>query len=196
MKWKEYYRKEFASPKTKDYLIDLFERQEKARALDNLLRTGVISSFPPHLNILRRRCANSGCIGIGLTSWLYLARLARGMTLSVREKDFVEVARAEGAGNFRIIFRHILPSVIGPCLVQVMLQIPGFILYEAFLSFIGLGVNPPTPSWGMMINEGYQGMRSHFNLIAFPALALSLTMFAFNFLGDGLRDALDPRMRR
>lgn len=134
-------------------------------------------------------------IGIGLTSWLYLARLARGMALSVREKEFVEAARAQGAGNLRLIFKHILPSVIGPCIVQEMLQIPGFILYEAFLSFIGLGVNPPTPSWGMMINEGYLAMRSHFNLIAFPALALSITMFAFNFLGDGLRDALDPRMR-
>jgi len=134
-------------------------------------------------------------IGIGLTSWLYLARLARGMTLSVREKEFVEAARAQGAGHVRIIFKHILPNIIGPCIVQEMLQIPGFILYEAFLSFIGLGVDPPTPSWGIMINEGYRAMRSHFTLIAFPALALSLTMFAFNFLGDGLRDALDPRMR-
>jgi len=135
-------------------------------------------------------------IGIGLTSWLYMARLARGMTLSIREKEFVEAARAQGAGNLRLIFKHILPNVIGPCLVQEMLQIPGFILYEAFLSFIGLGVNPPTPSWGMMINEGYVAMRSHFNLIAFPALTLSITMFAVNFLGDGLRDAFDPRMGR
>ncbi len=134
-------------------------------------------------------------IGIGLTSWLYLARLARGMALSVREKDFVEAARAQGAGNLRIMFKHVLPSVIGPCLVQEMLQIPGFILYEAFLSFIGLGVNPPTPSWGIMINEGYKAMQSHFNLIAAPAVALSITMLAFNFLGDGLRDALDPRMK-
>lgn len=133
------------------------------------------------------------CIGIGLTSWLYIARLARGMVLSIREREFVEAARATGAGGWWIIRKHLLGNVLGPCIVQVMLQIPGFILYEAFLSFIGLGVDPPTPSWGIMIQEGYRAMRSHFNVIAAPALALSLTMLAFNFLGDALRDALDPR---
>lgn len=135
------------------------------------------------------------CIGIGLTSWLYIARLARGMVLSLRERDFVEAARAVGASGWRIICKHLLGNILGPCIVQVMLQIPGFILYEAFLSFIGLGVDPPTPSWGMMIQEGYRAMRSHFNIIAAPAAVLSITMLAFNFLGDGLRDALDPRSR-
>lgn len=135
------------------------------------------------------------CIGIGLTSWLTIARLARGMTLSLRERDFVEAARATGASGWHIILKHLLPNITGPCVVQVMLQIPGFILYEAFLSFIGLGVDPPTPSWGIMINEGYVAMRSHFHVIASPAVALSITMLAFNFLGDGLRDALDPRAR-
>ncbi len=134
-------------------------------------------------------------IGIGLTSWLGMARLARGMTLSLKEKEFIETARAMGASNLRIISRHILPNIIGPCIISQTLTIPAYILYEAFLSFIGLGVNPPTPSWGMMISEGYQGMRSYPHLVLFPALALSVTMFAFNFLGDGLRDALDPHMK-
>ncbi len=134
-------------------------------------------------------------IGIGLTSWLGMARLARGMTLSLKEKEFIETARAMGASNLRIISRHILPNIIGPCIISQTLTIPAYILYEAFLSFIGLGVNPPTPSWGMMISEGYQGMRSYPHLVLFPALALSITMFAFNFLGDGLRDALDPHMK-
>ncbi len=134
-------------------------------------------------------------IGIGLTSWLGMARLARGMTLSLKEKEFIETARAMGASDLRIISRHILPNIIGPCIISQTLTIPAYILYEAFLSFIGLGVNPPTPSWGMMISEGYQGMRSYPHLVLFPALALSITMFAFNFLGDGLRDALDPHMK-
>lgn len=134
-------------------------------------------------------------IGIGLTSWLGMARLARGMTLSLKEKEFIETARAMGASDLRIISRHILPNIIGPCIISQTLTIPTYILFEAFLSFIGLGVNPPTPSWGMMISEGYQGMRSYPHLVLFPALALSITMFAFNFLGDGLRDALDPHMK-
>jgi oligopeptide transport system permease protein len=135
-------------------------------------------------------------IGIGLTSWLGMARLVRGMTLSVREKEYVEAARALGSSKTRLIFRHIFPNILGPAIVSQALQIPGFILYEAFLSFIGLGVNPPTPSWGMMLNEGYVGMRSHFHLVLFPAIAISVTLFAFNFLGDGVRDAFDPRQTR
>jgi oligopeptide transport system permease protein len=135
-------------------------------------------------------------IGIGITSWLGMARLVRGMTLSVREKEYVEAARALGASKTRLIFRHIFPNILGPAIVSQALQIPGFILYEAFLSFIGLGVNPPTPSWGMMLNEGYVGMRSHFHLVLFPAIAISVTLFAFNFLGDGVRDAFDPRQTR
>ncbi len=134
-------------------------------------------------------------IGIGITAWVGMARLARGMTLSLREKEFVEAAVAQGASNTKIIFKHILPNMIGPCIVQQTLAIPSYILFEAFLSFIGLGVNPPTPSWGMMISEGYKAMRSYPHLVLFPGLAMAITMFAFNFLGDGLRDALDPRMK-
>jgi len=134
-------------------------------------------------------------VGIGLTSWQTMARLTRGQVLSIREKEFVEAAHTIGATNTRIMFRHILPNVIGPLIVAETLAIPGYISTEAFLSFIGLGVNPPTPSWGSMISDGAAAIRSYPNQALFPALALAITMFAFNFLGDGLRDALDPRLR-
>jgi oligopeptide transport system permease protein len=134
-------------------------------------------------------------VGIGLTAWETMARLTRGQVLSAREKEFVEAARTIGAGNVRIMFRHILPNIIGPLVVNETLAIPGYISTEAFLSFIGLGVNPPTPSWGAMISDGAQVVRTYPNQTIFPALALAITMFAFNFLGDGLRDALDPRLR-
>jgi oligopeptide transport system permease protein len=134
-------------------------------------------------------------IGIGVTAWVGMARIARGMTLSLREKEFVEAARATGNSNLQIIFKHILPNLIGPCIVRVTLAIPGYITFEAFLSFIGLGVNPPTPSWGILISEGYKAMRSYPHLAIYPGLALAITMLAFNFMGDGLRDALDPRMK-
>lgn len=134
-------------------------------------------------------------IGIGLTAWETMARLTRGQVLSVREKEFIEAARTIGASDVRIMFRHILPNIIGPLVVAETLAIPSYISTEAFLSFIGLGVNPPTPSWGSMISDGAQVIRTYPNQAVFPALALAITMFAFNFLGDGLRDALDPRLR-
>jgi oligopeptide transport system permease protein len=134
-------------------------------------------------------------IGIGITAWEQMARLTRGQVLSVREKEYVEAAHAIGAGNMRIMTRHILPNIVGPLVVAETLTIPSYILTEAFLSFIGLGVNPPTPSWGAMISDGSRAVRSYPNQALFPALALAITMFAFNFLGDGLRDAFDPRLR-
>jgi len=134
-------------------------------------------------------------IGIGMTAWETMARLTRGQVLSVRQKEFIEAARTIGATNLRIMFRHILPNILGPLVVAETLAIPGYISTEAFLSFIGLGVNPPTPSWGSMISDGAQVVRTYPNQAIFPALALAITMFAFNFLGDGLRDALDPRLR-
>jgi len=134
-------------------------------------------------------------MGIGFTAWETMARLTRGQVLSVREKEFVEAARTVGAGNGRIMFRHILPNIIGPLVVYETLAIPSYITFEAFLSYIGLGVNPPTPSWGSMIAEGGSVIRTYPNQAVFPALALAITMFAFNFMGDGLRDALDPRLR-
>ena len=134
-------------------------------------------------------------IGIGLTAWETMARLTRGQVLSVREKEFVEAARTLGAKDGRIMLKHILPNIVGPLVVAETLAIPGYISTEAFLSFIGIGVNPPTPSWGSMISNGAQVIRTYPNQAVFPALALAITMFAFNFLGDGLRDALDPRLR-
>ncbi len=134
-------------------------------------------------------------VGIGLTAWETMARLTRGQVLSIREKEFIEAAHTIGAGNLRIMFRHILPNILGPLIVNETLAIPGYISTEAFLSFIGLGVNPPTPSWGAMISDGATRIRTYPNQAIFPALALAITMFAFNFLGDGLRDAFDPRLR-
>ena len=154
-------------------------------------------TFAGYLNVVDR--AFGGLffifIGVGVTSWLGMARIARGMALSLREKEFVEAAKATGNGNLQIILKHVLPNLIGPCIVTVTLAIPGYITFEAFLSFIGLGVNPPTPSWGMMISEGYKAIRSNPHLALYPGLALAIAMMAFNFLGDGLRDALDPRMK-
>ena len=135
-------------------------------------------------------------IGISLTSWVGMARLSRGMVLSLRETEYIQAAQALGASNLRIVLRHLVPNLVGPMIVRVTLAIPGYIGTEAFLSFIGLGVDPPTPSWGMMIQEGFKAMRSHPHLALFPGIALALVMLSFNFLGDGLRDALDPRMKQ
>jgi len=134
-------------------------------------------------------------IGIGLTAWETTARLTRGQVLSVREKEYIEAARALGGNNAHIMFRHIFPNILGPLIVMETLAIPSYIYTEAFLSFIGLGVNPPTPSWGSMISDGAKAIRTYPNQAIFPALALAIIMFAFNFLGDGLRDALEPRLR-
>lgn len=131
-------------------------------------------------------------IGVGLTSWMDTARLARGQVLSLRQKEFIEAAVSIGARDRMIILRHVLPNILGPIIVAESLAIPRYISFEAFLSFIGLGVNPPTPSWGSMIADGSNALISYPNQAIFPALALFFIMFAFNFLGDGLRDALDP----
>jgi oligopeptide transport system permease protein len=134
-------------------------------------------------------------LGIGLISWMGMARLVRGQFLSLKEKEFVEAARMIGTRDASIISRHLLPNSLGPIIVAVTLGIPGLIMTEATLSFIGLGVPPPFPSWGQMLNEGWRAIRTDPHLLIFPALTLSLTMLAFNFLGDGLRDALDPKMK-
>jgi oligopeptide transport system permease protein len=134
-------------------------------------------------------------IGIGITSWMTMARLTRGQVLTIKQKEYIEAARSIGASDLRIIFKHILPNIIGPLIVSETLSIPGYISTEAFLSYIGLGVNPPTPSWGAMISEGAKAIRGYPYQVVLPALALAITMFAFNFLGDGLRDAFDPSLR-
>lgn len=134
-------------------------------------------------------------IALGVTAWMTIARLVRGQILSLREKEFIEAARAVGAGMPRIILRHLLPNFISPVIVAVTLNIPNMIMAESTLSFIGLGVPPPMASWGVLANEGWRAMRSYPHLVLFPGVVIALTMLAFNFLGDGLRDALDPRMR-
>lgn len=134
-------------------------------------------------------------IGVGITSWVGLARLTRGEVLSARQREYIIAARSIGAKEHTIMFQHVMPNIIGPLIVAETLTIPTYIRYEAFLSFIGLGVNRPTPSWGSMISDGSKAISSYPHQAIFPAIALFLIMFAFNFLGDGLRDALDPRMR-
>ncbi|MEA3340681.1 MAG: ABC transporter permease, partial [Chloroflexota bacterium] len=134
-------------------------------------------------------------IAIGIVGWMGMARLIRGQFLSLREKEYVLAAQMVGAGPARIISRHLLPNSLGPAVVTLTLGIPGLILTEATLSFIGLGVPPPYPSWGQMLSEGWRGLRSSPHLTIFPGLAITFTMLAFNFVGDGLRDALDPTMR-
>jgi len=134
-------------------------------------------------------------LGIGLVSWMGMSRLVRGQFLSLREKEFVEAARMIGARDVSIIARHMLPNSLGPIIVALTLNMPGLIMYEAVLSFIGLGVPPPFPSWGQMISDGWRAIRANPHLLIFPAVTLSLVMLTFNFLGDGLRDALDPQMR-
>jgi oligopeptide transport system permease protein len=135
-------------------------------------------------------------IGLGLVSWLTVARIVRAGAMSLKEREFVEAARSAGAGHARLLSRHILPNTLAPIVVASTLGIPGAILYEAGISFLGLGVIPPMPSWGLMISEAIPSLRSHPYMLIFPASILSLTVLAFNFLGDGLRDAVDPWMKR
>jgi oligopeptide transport system permease protein len=116
--------------------------------------------------------------------------------LALREREFIEAARASGAKPLKILFGHILPNSLGPIIVQATFGVPAAILFEAFLSFLGIGVQPPTPSWGSMAADGLAAIRIAPHMVIAPSIALSLTLMAFNFLGDGLRDALDPRQKR
>jgi oligopeptide transport system permease protein len=155
--------------------------------------------------VLRERAAELAALGvtrlvvlylvIGAVSWLTMARIVRGQTLSAKQKEFVEAARAAGVGPFGIIRRHIVPNVVGPVIVYVTLTIPGVILAESFLSFLGLGIREPFTSWGVLISEGAGQMETAPWALVFPAVFMALTLFCFNFIGDGLRDALDPKDR-
>jgi peptide/nickel transport system permease protein len=154
--------------------------------------------------------SRSGCLGglirpgivlvsyvIGLFTWPYIARIVRGQVLSLREKEYIEAARSLGAGNRRIVFREVLPNVVAPIIVYTTLIIPANILFEASLSFLGVGVDPSTPSWGRMLAEAGGGIFTvAWWLMLFPGLVLFVTTLAFNLVGDGLRDALDPRTAR
>lgn len=132
-------------------------------------------------------------IAIGALSWLTVSRIVRAQVQGIAKQEFVEAARSLGLGHTRILFRHILPNALGPIIVYTTLTIPSVMLLEATLSFLGLGVKPPYSSWGILIDEGANRMLSNFWLLFFPTLFFSTTLFALNFLGDGLRDALDPK---
>jgi ABC-type dipeptide/oligopeptide/nickel transport system permease subunit len=133
-------------------------------------------------------------IAIGLTGWVGIARQTRAQVLAVKEKEFVDGARGLGAGFGRLLVRHVLPNSLTPIVVAVTFGIPQAIFTEAALSFIGVGINPPTPSWGQMVGEGQQYLRTYWHLCVFPAIAIALTMLSFTFVGDGVRDALDPKL--
>jgi oligopeptide transport system permease protein len=135
-------------------------------------------------------------VAIGIVNWVGLARLVRGQVLSIKEKEFVESARAVGSSHLKIVLRHLVPNALGPVIITLTFGIPQAIFLEAVLSYLGVGIPPPTPSWGVMIQDGYQAIFSAPNQVAFPAIAVAITMLSFTFIGDGLRDALDPRMRR
>lgn len=135
-------------------------------------------------------------IAMGITFWVRMARIVRGQTLSIKQHEYVMAAKTLGANNFRILSRHIIPNAMGPIIVSLTMMIPNAIFTEAFLSFIGLGVSAPQASWGTLASDALAGIRSYPYQLFFPSLAISITMLAFNFLGDGLRDALDPRLRK
>lgn len=178
--------------------------------LDNFLMrlTDIIYAFPDLLFIILLSVAFRDTffgkaidglllvfVAIGLTSWVTVARLVRGQLLALKETEFVEAARAIGVSDRRIVTRHLLPNGMGPIIVAVTLGIPGAILAEATLAFIGIGVNPPRASWGSLIAEGQKYVRSEPHLVLFPAVVIALALIGFTFLGDGLRDALDPKLK-
>jgi oligopeptide transport system permease protein len=134
-------------------------------------------------------------VAIGAVEWLTMARIVRGQTLSLKQKEFIEAARAGGVSPFGIITRHVIPNVAGPVMVYVTLTVPGVILTESFLSFLGLGVQEPLTSWGVLIADGADQMETAPWMLLFPALLMAVTLFCFNYIGDGLRDALDPKDR-
>ncbi len=132
-------------------------------------------------------------LAIGAVEWLTMARIVRGQVQNLRKQEFVEAAYSLGLSRWTIIRRHLIPNTLGPVIVYTTLTIPSVMLLEAFLSFLGLGIQPPQSSWGLLINYGVETMEEYPWLLIFPGLALSITLFALNFLGDGLRDALDPK---
>jgi len=171
--------------------------------LDNALMrfVDVMYAFPDLLLIILLRAILGGSIymmflAIGLVAWVNVARLVRGQILALKQRDFVTAARAMGGSRPYLTFRHLLPNSLGPIIVLVTFSVPRAIFAEAALSYIGIGVKPPTPSWGTMIRDGYDVIFAAPHLVVFPAVAIGILMLSFTFLGDGLRDALDPRLRR
>jgi oligopeptide transport system permease protein len=134
-------------------------------------------------------------IAIGAVSWLDMARIVRGQTLSLKRKEFIEAAHASGVGTLAILRRHIVPNTLGPVIIYTTLTVPQVILIESFVSFLGLGVQEPDASWGTMVNEGARVMEHSYWVLVYPAAMLVVTLLCLNFIGDGLRDALDPKDR-
>ncbi len=134
-------------------------------------------------------------IALGIVSWPPMTRLVRGEVLALREREFIEAARAIGVPDRRIMMRHLLPNLFSPIMVAATVSIGGIILAESTLSFLGIGIQPPYPSWGTMINEGREYLRTNPALVLYPSIVLAVTVLAFNFLGDGVRDVLDPRLK-
>jgi oligopeptide transport system permease protein len=171
--------------------------------VDNVLMrfTDIMYAFPDLLFVLIIVAAlgpslTNIFVAIGLVYWVGLARILRGQVLSIKEKEFVEAAHAAGSAPIKIIAKHLLPNALGPVIVVLTFGVPAAIFTEAVLDFVGVGIRPPTPTWGQMVFEGYAAADAYPSLVLIPCVALSITMLAFNFIGDGLRDALDPRMRR
>jgi oligopeptide transport system permease protein len=171
----------------------------KGGAVDSVLMrfTDLVYAFPDLLLIILLRAVLGGSVFmlflvIGLVSWMDIARLVRGQVLTLREREFVTAARSLGASDREIMTRHLLPNLAGPVIVLVTLGVPRAVFVEAALSFIGLGVSGSTPSWGSMVQEGYSAIVAFPHLVIFPSVAIALLMLSFTFLGDGLRDALDP----
>lgn len=148
------------------------------------------------LSVLIGSGLKSIIIALGSVYWVGMARIVRGQVLSLKEQEYVLAARTLGASTMRIMFRHLIPNAMGPIIVSMTMLIPSAIFTEAFLSFIGLGVSAPMASWGTLASDALGGLRSYPYQLFFPSLAICITMLAFNFLGDGLRDALDPRLRK
>ncbi len=167
--------------------------------VDNFLMRGVdvIYALPDLLliiliTVIIGRGVTGVFLALSLVGWVTVARLIRGEVLRLKELSYIEAARAVGGSHFRILFRHILPNTLGVLIVTLTFRIPSAILAESTLSFIGLGLTPPAASWGTLANEGWKALKFYPHLIIFPSLAIFVTMLAFNFVGDGLRDALDP----
>jgi oligopeptide transport system permease protein len=135
-------------------------------------------------------------VAIGAVEWLTMARVVRGQVLSLKDLEFVLAARASGAGFWHILFKHMLPNVMGPVIIYASLTVPGVMLLEAMLSFLGLGIQPPDASWGVLISEGAASMAVHPWMLIGPSVFFTLTLLALNLLGDGLRDAFDPKSAR
>ncbi|HUP00404.1 MAG TPA: ABC transporter permease [Gemmatimonadota bacterium] len=152
-----------------------------------LLLIAITAAFQPSLAVV--------FVAIGVVGWAGLARLVRSQALVVRELDFIQAARALGMGDARLLSRHVLPNCLAPAVIAVTLGMAGAILLEAALSFIGLGAQPPTPSWGSMISDGRDLLRAAPWISIFPGLAIGFVVLGFNLFGDGLRDAMDPRLR-